>query len=103
MKLGMFCLCLFTVTLSLLSSAQWACCDEQPLMILNEIRAHYYEFVDHQLFFPPAHNDQSRLKRVSLGSSRSCGLPSSRFQGQSCSPGARPSIWKTYAPGYLLM
>ncbi len=41
----MFCLCLFTVTLTLLSSAQWACCDELPLMIINEIRAHYDELM----------------------------------------------------------
>lgn len=44
----MFCLCFFAVTSSLLSSARWVCCDELPLMIINEIRAHYDEFVDHQ-------------------------------------------------------
>lgn len=38
----------FPATSSLLSSARWVCCDELPLMIINEIRAHYNEFDDHQ-------------------------------------------------------
>lgn len=104
-KLACFLCAASTATLSLLSSAQWACCDEPPLMIINEIRVHYDEsmliIIQPLFFFCSAHNDQSRLKRISLWNS--CGLQSSCFQGQSCSRGARPSIWKTYAPGYLLM
>lgn len=53
MKLGMFSLWLFAATLGLLSSAQQEFCDELHLMIINEIRAYYDEFVDDQtvLFF----------------------------------------------------
>lgn len=95
MKLGMFRLCRFTATGSILSSAQWVCSDDLPWMIINEIGAHYDEsMLIINLFFVPAYNDQSRLKCVPLGSSRSCALPLSCFQGQSCSLGARPSIWK---------
>lgn len=65
MKLGMFCLCLSTVTGSLLSSAQWVCCEDLLWMTLNEIRAHYDgAMLIINLFFPPAHNDQSRYERV---------------------------------------
>lgn len=72
MKLGMFCLCLFTATGSLLSSAQWVCCDDLPWMTINEIRAHYDEsmLIINLFFFLLIMN--SRLKHVPLGSSRSC-------------------------------
>lgn len=75
-----FCLCFFAATSSLLSSARWVCCEELPLMIISEIRAHYDEFVDHQPRSSfPAHDDQSRLKRVSPGSARTGGSLSSCF------------------------
>lgn len=81
----MFCLCLSTVTGSLLSSAQWVCCEDLLWMTLNEIRAHYNgAMLIINLFFPPAHNDQSRYGRVPSpqgGRSRSCGLLLSCFQG----------------------
>lgn len=54
MKLGVFRLCRFTATGSILSSAQWVCSDDLPWMIINEIGAHYDEsMLIINLFFPP--------------------------------------------------
>lgn len=72
-------------------------------MIINEIRAYYDEFVDHQpaLFSPPAHNDQSHLP----GKFSFLRFAVVLFPGAELQPGGSALHMEDilYAPGYLLM